>query len=220
MELVINLDGPGLSFYQSNRRHAIRAPLLAGAYSKCFQIDPAEYTAVIGVRFKPGTARLFFSIPAHELRDSDVPLADIDPQDASRLQDKLASSFDLSTRFAVLENYLLSRLSPGSALHPAVEYAVTEFSRRPGVRAIADVQAETGLSHTRFIQLFRENVGLTPKVFCRVQRFRSVVERIESGKPIHWAELATDCGYFDQAHLIHDFRAFSEMTPAAYLQDR
>jgi AraC-like DNA-binding protein len=66
------------------------------------------------------------------------------------------------------------------------------------------------------IQLFREHVGLTPKLFCRVRRFRAALDRIENGIPVRWAELAADCGYFDQAHLIRDFRAFAGITPLKY----
>jgi AraC-like DNA-binding protein len=84
-----------------------------------------------------------------------------------------------------------------------------------GVR-IRPIQLASGLSHTRFIQLFHEHVGLTPKLFCRVRRFRSLLDRIEKSMPVNWAELATDAGYFDQAHLIRDFRVFAGITPLEY----
>jgi len=81
------------------------------------------------------------------------------------------------------------------------------------------IQLETGVSHTRMIQLFREQVGLTPKLFCRVRRFRAVLQGIGKGSPVNWAELAAECGYFDQAHLIRDFRVFAGMTPATYRRE-
>jgi AraC-like DNA-binding protein len=84
------------------------------------------------------------------------------------------------------------------------------------VPRVREIQRDSGLSHTRFIQLFREHVGLTPKLFCRVRRFRMALDRIQNGMPVNWAALATDCGYYDQAHLIHDFRAFAGLTPAQY----
>jgi AraC-like DNA-binding protein len=84
------------------------------------------------------------------------------------------------------------------------------------VERVRKIQLNTGLSHTKFIQLFREHVGLTPKLFCRVRRFRTLLNRIEKGLPVNWAGLAADCGYFDQAHLIRDFRAFAGITPIDY----
>ena len=216
MQLVIHLADRSLSFFEGPERHSVRVPLIAGPYSKAFSIDPAEFTAVLGVQFKPGAARLFFRLPANELHNMDVPLEDLYPQDVSRLRDQLLSAEGLAAKFQMLEQYLLGRVRGATPLHPAVEYSVGEFTRRPGIRAVAEVQAETGISHTRFIQVFREQVGLTPKLFCRLQRFRTVLQRIENGRPVNWAEVAADCGYSDQPHLIHDFRAFSGMTPLEY----
>jgi AraC-like DNA-binding protein len=62
-------------------------------------------------------------------------------------------------------------------------------------------------------------VGLAPKLFCRVRRFQKVVRMISAGQPVDWAEVALTCGYFDQAHFIHDFRAFSGINPTSYLAD-
>jgi AraC-like DNA-binding protein len=82
------------------------------------------------------------------------------------------------------------------------------------------VSGAVGLSQRRFIELFNEQVGLTPKVFCRVRRFQHAIRRAHRNRAINWSELAVDCGYFDQAHLIHDFQAFSGLTPAAWAAQR
>jgi AraC-like DNA-binding protein len=163
---------------------------------------------------------VFFHVPAHELHNVDIPLQDLYPEDARRLRDELVSTRGLSGKFRQVERYLLEKLSAAPPIPVAVEQAVDAFRSHPGGRAVAEVQSETGLSHTRFIQLFREHVGLTPKLFCRLQRFQRVLQRIERGLPVNWADLAAECGYFDQAHLIHDFRAFSGLTPLAYTQGR
>jgi AraC-like DNA-binding protein len=216
MELVIHLRDRSLSSFDGAESHNVRVPLLAGPYSKAFWIDPAEFTEVVGIRFRPGAARLFFPVPAQELHNTDVPLEDLYPEEARLLRDALWSTAGLSRQFRVLEDYLLKKLPRAAPFHPAVKHAVREFLRHPGVRAVAEVQSETGLSHTRFIQVFREYVGFTPKLFCRIRRFRQVLERVEHGLPVNWADVAAECGYFDQAHLIHDFRAFSGLTPLAY----
>jgi hypothetical protein len=72
----------------------------------------------------------------------------------------------------------------------------------------------------RFIEVFRNEVDLPPKVFARLVRFQHAVDRITTGTPIDWADLAVASGYFDQPHFIHDFREFSSVSPSAYLRQR
>ncbi len=216
MELVIHLEKPTMSFYVGNTRHTIQVPLLAGPYSHSFRVDPSQSTAVIGIRFRPGAARLFFPIPAHELHNIDIALSQLYPAEADRLLNELSATTNEQVQMQIVERYLNQKLAKATPIHPSVRYAVEQFSRTGGLRRIAQIQSDTGLSHTRFIDLFREHVGLTPKLFCRVRRFRNVIDRIQKGVPVNWANLAADCGYFDQAHLIRDFRAFAGTTPLAF----
>ena len=101
-------------------------------------------------------------------------------------------------------------------MHPVVRYAIDRLSSGGALHAVRKIQLDTGFSHTRFIQLFREQVGLTPKLFARIQRFNALIARVENGLAVNWAELAADCGYFDQAHLIRDFRQFAGVTPREF----
>jgi AraC-like DNA-binding protein len=91
--------------------------------------------------------------------------------------------------------------------------------REPGNAAIRAVADRVGFSPRHFIELFNDQVGMTPKVFCRVRRFQRVLSQIQR-HDARWAELAADCGFYDQAHLIRDFREFCGMTPGDYLKQR
>jgi AraC-like DNA-binding protein len=104
--------------------------------------------------------------------------------------------------------------------HPAVAFALHEFYGVPHTRTISEVTGQIGLSAKRFIQVFDAEVGLTPKLFCRVRRFQKVLRLVGAGRPVEWAGVAADCGYFDQAHFIRDFRAFSGLNPSTYLAHR
>ena len=77
--------------------------------------------------------------------------------------------------------------------------------------------SEVGLSPKRFIQLFRDEVGLPPKLFGRVRRFQSVVNRVFGRTAVDWVDEALQSGYYDQSHFAHDFREFTGLTPGAYL---
>src|SRR5262249_58525693 len=87
----------------------------------------------------------------------------------------------------------------------------------PDIRSVLDVAREAGLSRRRFAQLFREQVGLTPKLYCRLCRFQGVLRQISLSAPVDWADLALAGGYCDQAHLANEFRHFSGISPSAYV---
>jgi AraC-like DNA-binding protein len=82
---------------------------------------------------------------------------------------------------------------------------------------VSEVAAGLGLAPKRFARLFRDRIGLTPKRFSRVRRLQRLLSEVHGRGTVNWAEMAAAHGYFDQAHLINDFRAITGLTPAAYL---
>src|SRR5262249_32612585 len=136
---------------------------------------------------------------------------------AEELRECLLAARSAEARIQLMEEALLLRARWPLAPHPAVAYALAEFRRRE--RSVAEVTEQIGLSSRRFIELFRGEVGLTPKLYSRIQRFQAAIRRIRCGREFDWAELALDCGYFDQAHFIHDFRAFSGIVPSVYARE-
>jgi AraC-like DNA-binding protein len=218
MSLFIHLDKPRASFSFDDRHFSMPVPLLAGPYSRPFYIDPSNPTEAIGVAFRPGAARIFFSIAAHELHNSDAPLSELHSSEADHLLNDVCSARGAVAQIQALEQYLNRKFAAAAPVHPAIRHAAARLSLDGRVGSIRQIQLASSLSHTRFIQLFREHVGLTPKLFCRVRRFHALLGQIKKGVPVNWAELAADCGYFDQAHLIRDFRAFAGITPVVYSQ--
>jgi AraC-like DNA-binding protein len=137
--------------------------------------------------------------------------------EARRLRERLLDAPAAADKFRVLEKALLERRADRLALHPAVRFALERIEQAPHIHSVLAISKECGLSRRRFAQLFREQVGITPKLHCRVHRFQRVVQRIAAGAPVDWADVAVAGGYCDQAHLAHEFRAFSGITPGDYL---
>lgn len=226
LELVINLHEDSIRVY--DRQHTdqfqhFRGCVISGPHSECFVIDTACQVSIMGVHFKPGGAFPFFPLPADELQEAHVPLDILWGTSASDLREQLLEARIAESRFRILEQSLLAHAARPLARHPAVAFALQQFQGvppYPNTRMVADVIEHIGLSQRRFIQVFREEVGLTPKLFCRVQRFQEVLHLIEKSQQIEWIDIALTCGYFDQAHFIHDFRAFSGLNPGAYFTQR
>ena len=220
MGLVINLRDDLTRIYdrqQPDQFQSYRGSVISGAHSVYTVLDSTGPARMLGVEFKPGGALPFLGLPAAALHNQVISLETIWGTAAQRLREQLLAAATPARRFALLEEALLARLRPERLAHPAVGYALAALQSAPRPPTIAAVTERIGLSQTRFIQVFREAVGLTPKQYCRVRRFQQVLRVLEGDAPVKWAEVALACGYFDQAHLIHDFQAFAGLTPTAYL---
>ena len=194
--------------------------VLTGMSTRFQVIDTDEQAYVAGAVFRAGGMVPFVHSPAHELSDADVPLEFLwGRQPVQRLRDQLLSAASPDAALDRLEA-TLKQVWRQKTVHPAVEFALSTFRAHPSVARVREVTDEIALSSRRFIERFKADVGVTPKRFCRILRFQGVVSRAHESAPADWAGLALDCGYFDQAHLIHEFREFSGLTPTAYEAQR
>lgn len=221
--VVVNLGHDTIRV--ANLQHAdqfqhFHGSVFTGAFSRFCVLDTTTMVTTLSICFKPGGARLFLPMPVAELANQVVDLSCIFGAAAFDLREQLQASQTNDKRVSILERFFLTRVSYEQALSPAIRFALTSFQAEKERRSISEVTTQLGLNPKRFISLFEEAVGLTPKVFCRVLRFQEVLQRITGEQPVRWADLALDCGYFDQAHFIHDFQAFAGLTPSAYLVRR
>src|SRR5262249_52459881 len=133
---------------------------------------------------------------------------------------RLHETTTIKMKFQLLETWLMRIASRPLKHHPVVPFAIAEFRRDSNLLSSAAVADRSGFSQRRFIEIFRDEVGLTPKLFCRVQRFQQVITMVHRRRNVDWADVALSCGYFDQSHFNHDFREFSGLTPTEYLDLR
>ncbi|HVO59221.1 MAG TPA: helix-turn-helix domain-containing protein [Dongiaceae bacterium] len=222
--LVVNLSEDQTRIYDPDDSRKVRTLpgcSVSGPHAQSFAIDTDEQTCVVGVSFRPAGAAPFLKLPSDELFNQHAGLDDLWGHLGSQLRERVLAAPTPRAKLAVVETMLLER-SAGELCQeaaPAVDFAVGTFLAHPQLARIAEVTANTGFSSRHFIELFKRRVGMTPKLFCRVRRFQEVLKRIHTGLPVVWSDLAIDGGYFDQAHFIHDFRAFSGINPSKYLAD-
>jgi AraC-like DNA-binding protein len=181
---------------------------VAGQITGPLLLRPAGAARILGVHFHPHGLAVLTGIPASEFTDRMVRLDDIS-RDLAGIGDVNAG--DISA-VADLEARLL-----GLARAPVdlmVGEAVCELAGSNGTRDIASLARDFGMSTRHLERRFLERVGLRPKVFSRMRRFQSVFGAIENGDS-NWAAAAIACGYYDQAHLIRDFREFAGEPPTS-----
>ncbi len=222
-QLIVNLKEDQTRLYDPEPPHryvATSGSVLSGVQSRFQVIDTSEQEYVAGVAFKPGGTVPFMRMPAYEASDVDVPLESLwGRRCTATLRERLLESGSIDATLDALDAVLQEMWRP-PGLHPAVAYALAAFDRAPLTTSIAKVTDAIGLSAKRFIERFKIEVGMTPKRYCRICRFQRAVTMASRGCHVDWTRVALDCGYFDQAHFIHDFRSFAGLTPTAYQSAR
>ena len=218
LELAINLRQNELRFYDADRSEncsRFSGAIVSGAQGRA--LAPSRETSMIGVHFKPGGAFPFIGVPAGDLTDTHVDLDTLWGSAAGRLRERLCEARTSVERFELLQHALLSRIGDDVENHYAVSAALEMFVRNHAKPTVREAAKYLGLSQRRFIQVFKAEVGVTPKLFSRIQRFQQTRALIQRNPLPNWATLALDVGYFDQSHLIREFLEFSGFSPTSYL---
>jgi AraC-like DNA-binding protein len=166
----------------------------------------------IELRLTPQGAHRLLRIPPCELTGHVVDLPVLD-----RLADRLAAADDWATRLDLLDAELLALAGEGPEPDPAVQWAWAAMRGRHGAVRVGDLVAATGWSRRHFVNRFRAEVGLPPKVAGRVLRFQRASRLLGTGVPA--AVAAATCGYTDQSHLVREFRALAGVTPGAFVAE-
>lgn len=203
--------------------------VVAGPDTTAMPSDLPAGTEVAAVRFRPGAAPAVLGLPAAELRDRRVPLAELWP-DAARLADQVAGAAGPAARVAVLQDTVRGRLPDAPPVDPLARAVAATLARGPAHRSPADgtgpagvvaaLAARAGLSERQLHRRCLVAFGYGAKTLARILRLNRAVAAASAGAP--FATVAADCGYADQAHLSREFAALAGAPPTAFpiVQDR
>lgn len=204
-----------------------RQAFAVGMMSAPIVVPAVRPVRTIAIRFRPGAAGLFLGIPLHGLTDVRADVPDLWGRAvADRLDDALWTH-DLTDRqrLRLLERELLRRLALAEMRAPTLgQRAVAAIETAHGALRVDELADGLGVSRQHLALQFRQQVGLTPKLFARICRFRRALDVLRhggtaggmAGAAAHdMAALAAQCGYFDQSHLIRDFHDFAGGAPGS-----
>ncbi len=216
-QLLINLGPP--QYRVETGPPEVRVPFVDVWYSGLHQgpidTEAPHGNALLGVAFTARGSFPWLGERMDGLSDRIIALADAVGDGALALRERLLNTASIEARFKVVERWLISRLKPRSIVHPAVRWAVDRIAAAGGRLAIEDLATQTGFTRKHLANLFQQQVGLTPKALARVHRFRGAFDILNrAGGEVPWAALAEQCGFYDQSHLIHEFRRFTGLSPA------
>ena len=217
--LLINLGPPQYLVLRGNPeiRVAFDDIWFSGISDLPIDTEAPHGSVLLGVAFTAPGAATLLRMPLHEVANRTGSFADLVGASALRLREQLLDLDDSGDRLALVEAWLLDRCVSGERIHPLVSWAVRCLADSGGQARTGALAREAGCSRKHLAGLFRDQVGLAPKTLARIHRFHAVVADIGSAPVVDWSEVACRFGYYDQSHLVHEFRQFACLTPRDYL---
>ncbi|HEY6504699.1 MAG TPA: helix-turn-helix transcriptional regulator [Chitinophagaceae bacterium] len=210
-KLFHNEDGSSFTTYKKS--------WISGMKTKYILID-ASVSSMIGVHFRPGGAYPFFDLPVSELNNITIEMDLLWRSEIHSIRDAILNTKEIEEKFSILENYFLQKGKRRLEPNPLVSYAIEQLQRSPQIWTIDQLSHKVGITQKHLITLFKKYAGLSPKLFARISKFQKVIREVEQQQTIQWTPLAYECGYYDQAHFIKEFQAFSGINPSSYLVQR
>lgn len=217
VELILNFGDRFLQHDGFQRKLQPRN-YLVGQMTGPVLISASERVELLGIRFQPSGTRPFVEVPAHEFTDRVVELGSISTQFERELLHACAAGSTLTRKIAVVDKFLARELTKAKHDSQLLTLAANVIDSH-GVVSVDELASQAGISSRQLERRFLRDVGIGPKLLARIIRFQQVFRAVDQSNP-GWADVAFACGYYDQAHLIRDFKQFAQQTPAVLLANR
>lgn len=219
--LLFNLGAPPTLFPRAPGAEPRTFPTcwIAGQCDSYLETGSHGDTVLLGAQFRSHGACRLLRFAQHELRGEVVELEALLGDRMRGMRQRLLDAPTPGECFAVLERWLLQLLDRGRQIHAGVLATSRALEATHGRADLGELSRHTGFSRAHLIRRFREQIGLTPKSYANILRFNHALDCARDS-PASWAEIASDCGYYDQAHLVRDFRRYAGRAPATLLRDQ
>jgi len=222
-EIIIDLTENPQYIYNNETLQEIqtcRYAWVSGVRTRPITIPSGTGSRMLIVAFKKGRAHPFYCFPMSEIRDTVAEADLVFGRKFCVFREQLLAATSINRMFQLVEGFLLQQARDTVQEKDAtkcIDYAVSRMVSHPILRCLHQLSDEIGYSQKHFIDLFRQQVGVTPKQYLKIMRFQKAIRVIERSHTIRWSEIAQESGYYDQAHFIQDFKFFSGFTPNEYL---
>jgi AraC-like DNA-binding protein len=219
IELLLNLGGQRYELVEPAGASRFATTWVSGQQMGPTVVAQPRRHAVLGVRLLPAGAYALFGAPLRVVTGLVVEAEDLVGATARELVERCREAASVAARFRVVAAWLAPRLAGARALDPAVAWAAAQIDEHGGDVPIAHLRAETGFSKARLVAAFRDQVGVSPKLYARIVRFRNAFAMLQQGAT-SLAQVALAAGYYDQPHFNADFREMAGMSPRELLLAR
>ncbi len=168
------------------------------------------------IMFKPNGFYKIFSLPPREVNNQLVFADDIFESDIKFFYEQLYEADSINKMCLLANTYFTNYLKKQKTLvyNDSMTFISNEIRRKRGIVNIDKLAYDANMSIRSFERHFNDQVGLPPKLFCNITRFNHALALRFKNPQMDWTSIAFNCGYYDQNHLIKDFKKFAGYTPS------
>lgn len=217
MELIFHF-GPPFKRISSGRQQVQEKSILVGQLNKPLSLQATGSAGIIGVRFHPWGLHPLVNIPLQHITNSEIHIQQVWGNDAHELEEKIYQ-LDKDAAMGEIQQFLFKQTNKISYQIERLKQVITLLISQHGNVKIDELAEMSNLSVRQFTRNFTHLVGLPPKVFAGIIRFQSFFSQCNQQPEVHLGELALQCGYYDQAHFIREFKQYAGMSPSAYFKN-
>ncbi len=190
--------------------------VVSGVQTRKFSRVIEGCSQVFGVKFRAGGFRPFLGEAVSTLADRTVPARRVFGKDVEALRAVVISSAKEAEKVEAASAFFRARMPEAGKTTALADQLVNRILNEPEIKTVDDLVACAGVGKRSLQRIFNEYVGVSPKWVIRRYRLHEVMERLNFGAQPDWAQLALELGYFDQAHLINDFKSILGYSPTQY----
>jgi AraC-like DNA-binding protein len=177
--------------------------------------------SLFSIIFLPHGLSAFLNLPIQEIYNQNIPLKYVFKDDVEEIEFNLFEAKSFSKQISIIENYLFNILKKNQINYnfERINSSIFKINQSKGLISIDKLASEACFSRKQYERVFSQFVGSSPKQFLKIVRFQNAIDQKSKNSDLNLSSLAYDCGYYDQAHMINDFKNISGMTPKQYFDD-
>jgi len=192
---------------------------LIGQLTRPYEVEPTGKTGIFFVCFNPNGFLPFTSFPIKEMENKAISLEKLFGKEGQEIEQKILNTNSTSNRIALIETFLLDRLTETETVDTIVKLTVETILTANGQLSVNELSKQNNINRRQLVRKFSSNIGLSPKQLSKIIRLQATLKTLMTTKVTNLTELAYENDYFDQAHFIKDFKEFTGLTPKEFYGD-